>query len=217
MSTSSEPPPSCPPTRVLVSACLLGRPVRYDGRGAPRVHPVLARWQAEGRVVAICPEMAGGLPTPRPPAEITHGDGGARVLDGLARVIDITGADVTTPFVTGAQAALDAARQHGITLAVLKEGSPSCGSGYIYDGSFSGQRLAGQGVTAALLAAAGVRVFSEQEFDAADAAAADAAAADAAAADAVATNATAGAATTMATTTVDTAADITRAGRARPA
>ncbi|OZI55319.1 purine-nucleoside phosphorylase [Bordetella genomosp. 5] len=207
MSTSSEPPPSCPPTRVLVSACLLGRPVRYDGRGAPRVHPVLARWQAEGRVVAICPEMAGGLPTPRPPAEITHGDGGARVLDGLARVIDITGADVTTPFVNGAQAALDAARQHGVTLAVLKEGSPSCGSGYIYDGSFSGQRLAGQGVTAALLAAAGVRVFSEQEFDAADAAAAEA----------VAASAVASAATALAATTVDTAADITRAGRARPA
>ena len=155
--------------RVLVSACLLGRPVRYDGRGASRVHPVLARWQAEGRVVAVCPEMAGGMPAPRPPAEITRGDGGARVIAGLARVVDVTGADVTTPFVAGARAALEAARQHGIALAVLKEGSPSCGSGYIYDGSFSGQRLPGQGVTAALLADAGLRVFSEHEFDTADA------------------------------------------------
>ncbi|MFJ1299952.1 DUF523 domain-containing protein [Pseudomonadota bacterium AL_CKDN230030165-1A_HGKHYDSX7] len=168
MATPSNAPAS--PALVLVSACLLGRPVRYDGRGAPRVHPVLARWQAEGRVVAICPEMAGGMPTPRPPAEITHGDGGARVLAGLARIVDVTGADVTQPFVAGAHAALEAAQRHGIALAVLKEGSPSCGSGYIYDGSFSAQRVGGQGVTAALLTEAGVQVFSEHEFDAADAA-----------------------------------------------
>ncbi|MFJ1057095.1 2-thiouracil desulfurase family protein, partial [Bordetella bronchiseptica] len=62
---------------VLVSACLLGRPVRYDGRDAATGHPVLARWQAERRVVAVCPEVAGGLPTPRPPAEIAAGAGGA--------------------------------------------------------------------------------------------------------------------------------------------
>ncbi|OZI69359.1 DUF523 domain-containing protein [Bordetella genomosp. 1] len=155
---------------VLVSACLLGRPVRYNGTGAPQGHPVLARWQAEGRVVAVCPEVAGGMPTPRPPAEITRGAGGASVLGGRARVVDATGADVTAPFVCGAQAALAAAQRRGIAVAVLKEGSPSCGSGYIYDGAFDGTRVPGVGVTAALLAGAGVQVFSEHQFDAADAA-----------------------------------------------
>lgn len=154
---------------VLVSACLLGNPVRYDGRDARCQHPVLARWLAEGRIVSLCPEMAGGLPTPRPPAEIEAARGGRAVLEGRGRVIDHTGQDVTPAFARGAEQAVSIARSRGIRLAVLKENSPSCGSRYTYDGSFSGVRLPSMGVTAAALQEAGVRVFSEAEFETAQA------------------------------------------------
>lgn len=154
---------------VLVSACLLGQPVRYHGRAVDGDDAVLARWQAEGRVVAICPEVAGGLPTPRPPAEIAGGATGEHVLRHSARVMDNTGADVTHAFLDGAQQALMLARRHGVRVAVLKEGSPSCGSGFIYDGSFRGRRIGAPGVTAAHFIEAGIHVFSEHQFAQADA------------------------------------------------
>lgn len=149
---------------VLVSACLLGHPVRYDGRSVPGDHAVLAGWLDAGRVVSVCPEVVGGLPIPRPPAEIEPGADAVAVLAGRARVMTVSGEDATRPFVEGARQALDVARRRGIRIAVLKEGSPSCGSGYVYDGSFSGRRLPGVGVTARLLAEAGVRVFSEHQW-----------------------------------------------------
>jgi len=147
--------------RVLVSACLLGERVRYDGREKGSEHPVLRRWLAEGRVVKVCPEVEGGLPVPRPPAE--------RQPDG--RVVMKTGLDVTGAFTRGAAEALRLVKAHGLTVAVLKEGSPSCGSGFIYDGSFSKTQLPGEvGETTRLLRANGVRVFSELQWDEADAA-----------------------------------------------
>lgn len=149
---------------VLVSACLLGSPVRYNDIHQRCESEVLARWQAQGRVVPVCPEVAGGLSVPRPPAEITLGAGGAMVLQGRARVVDPQGNDVSAAFITGAQHALMQAQGKGIRVAVLKEGSASCGSGYIYDGTFSGIRVAEQGVLAALLESAGIRVFSEAQF-----------------------------------------------------
>lgn len=155
--------------RVLVSACLLGQAVRYDGAAKPAGSAVLARWQAEGRIVPVCPEVAGGLPVPRPAAEIAQGAGGDAVLAGMAPVLCRDGSDVSAAFIGGAQAALALARRHGLRVAVLKEGSPSCGSARIYDGSFSGRSQPGQGVTSALLVAAGLRVFSETQFEAADA------------------------------------------------
>ena len=155
--------------RILVSACLLGHPVRYNGLDKKTDDDHLRRWVEEGRVVSVCPEVAGGLPVPRPPAEIAGGGGGAAVLSGEARVIALTGADVTLEFVHGADHALAKAAEHGIRVAVLKEGSPSCGSSYSYDGSFTGARVPVPGVTAARLAAAGLRVFSEHELAAADA------------------------------------------------
>ena len=85
--------------RVLISSCLLGNPVRYDGRGVPHGDAILARWREEGRVVAVCPEVAGGMPIPRPPAEIDPGENAASVLAGRARVVAVTGDDVTAPFV----------------------------------------------------------------------------------------------------------------------
>lgn len=148
--------------KVLVSRCLLGHPVRYDG-GASGPHAPLARWQAEGRVVALCPEVAGGLPTPRPPAEIPGGQG-VDVLAGHVPVVDVTGADVTDAFVAGAEVALQLVRLHGIKVAILKANSPSCGNLETYDGSFSGVRLPGEGVTAALLRREGVQVFSELQL-----------------------------------------------------
>ncbi|ANY89936.1 MULTISPECIES: DUF523 domain-containing protein [Pseudomonas] len=149
--------------KVLVSACLLGQPVRYDGRDSG--HPdILQRWQAEGRVVPLCPEVAGGLPTPRPPAEIPGGQGAA-VLDGRAQVVTVTGMDVSEAFLAGAREALALVRQHGIRVAVLKAGSPSCGNRLTYDGTFSGVKVPGEGVTTALLRREGVQVFSELELE----------------------------------------------------
>ena len=155
--------------RILVSACLLGRPVRYDGRAKRAGDAVLGRWQAEGRVVPFCPEVAAGLPTPRPPAEIAGGADGADVLAGRARIVEADGRDVTDAYLRGARLALEAAAAAGCRLAVLTDGSPSCGSGFVYDGSFSGRRHAGQGVTAALLAAHGLEVVSEAGIEALDA------------------------------------------------
>lgn len=151
--------------KVLVSACLLGQPVRYDGRDSG--HPgLLQRWQAEGRVVPLCPEVAGGLPTPRPPAEILGGQG-AQVLEGQVQVLTVGGEDVSEAFLAGARQALELVRRYGIRVAVLKSGSPSCGNRLTYDGSFSGVKVAGEGVTTALLRREGVQVFSELELEAA--------------------------------------------------
>ncbi|MBK6426545.1 MAG: DUF523 domain-containing protein [Blastocatellia bacterium] len=153
---------------ILVSACLVGESVRYNGGDKRTDHPVLQRWLGEGRVVTVCPEVAGGLSVPRPPAEIVGAAGGLSVLSGVARVIDDRGRDVTGQFVRGAEHALAVARSKSIRIAVLKEGSPSCGLGYIYDGSFTGTRVSDVGVTAACLERAGIYVFSEAQLEEAD-------------------------------------------------
>jgi uncharacterized protein YbbK (DUF523 family) len=146
--------------KVVVSACLLGAPVRYNGTDKKTNHPILQRWVDEGRVVSICPEVLGGLGTPRPPAEIVH-------VAGIRRVRANTGRDVTGEFERGAAEAFEQAVRHGARLAILKEGSPSCGSAYVYDGSFTGTRVDGEGVTTALLREHGLRVFAESELAAA--------------------------------------------------
>ena len=151
--------------QVLISSCLMGMPVRYDGGSKRCLHPVIARWQEEGRLLWLCPESEGGLPTPRAPAEITSGASGIDVLRSHARVVDRDGNDVSAAFVRGSDAAVKAVMTAGIRVAVLKEGSPSCGSVWIADGSFTGVRVARDGVTAAALKAAGVQVFSENELD----------------------------------------------------
>lgn len=148
--------------KLLVSRCLLGHKVRYDG-GAHGPYDLLQHWQDEGRIVALCPEVAGGLPTPRPPAEIPGGQGGG-VLDGRLPVLTDDGADVTAAFVAGAEIALRLVNQHGLRVAVLKARSPSCGNTHTYDGSFGGQLVEGDGVTAALLKRHGVRVFNETQL-----------------------------------------------------
>ena len=152
--------------RMLVSACLLGNPVRYDARAKPLAHAGLQRLMAAGRVLAFCPEVAGGLPIPRPAAEIRGGDGAA-VIDGRVRVTTHNGADVSDYFLEGARQALALCQQQGIRVALLTDRSPSCGSSEIYDGSFSRRRIAASGVTTALLRQHGISVFSEHQVDAA--------------------------------------------------
>jgi len=161
--------PTATSVAILVSACLLGQPVRYDGRAKRCAHPLLQRWVDEGlRLVPVCPELAGGLGVPRAPAEIARGAGGQQVLTGAAQVLDAQAQDVSAAFVTGAQQVLALAQRHQIRLAILKQGSPSCGSAYIYDGSFSGQKVPNTGVTTALLQQAGIQVFGEDQLAAAD-------------------------------------------------
>ncbi|MBZ8142117.1 purine-nucleoside phosphorylase [Rubrivivax gelatinosus] len=155
------------PARVLVSACLLGEAVRWDG-GHRRLDAALLRqWQAEGRVVGFCPECAAGLPVPRPPAEIEPGADAAAVLAGRARVLTQDGADQSAAFVAGAEAAWQAARDAGAVAALLKDASPSCGSRCVHDGRFAGATVPGRGVAAQRLAAAGLVVFAETEIEAA--------------------------------------------------
>ena len=133
--------------KLLVSACLLGENCKYNGGN--NYSPAVAALGERYELVPVCPEQLGGLPTPRVPAE-RRGD----------RVVNREGADVTEAYRLGAEAALEAARTQGIRRAVLQERSPSCGSGQVYDGTFSGRLIPGKGVTAQLLEANGVEVFS---------------------------------------------------------
>ena len=137
---------------LLISACLLGVQCRYDGGSKP-VMPTVALME-QYHLIPICPEQLGGLPTPREPSE--------RRAD---TVVSRSGADVTAQFRRGAEQALHLARIFGCKKAVLKERSPSCGAGEIYDGSFTGARVPGDGVTAQLLKANGIAVFGESEIE----------------------------------------------------
>ena len=135
---------------ILVSACMLGCPCRYDGKSKTN-DGVLALMEHHA-LIPVCPEQMGGLATPRPPAE-RKGDG----------VFTENDTDVTAQYRRGAEEALRLARLYGCTCAILKERSPSCGSGQIYDGSFSRTLIDGDGVTAALLKQNGIAVYGESE------------------------------------------------------
>ena len=146
---------------ILVSSCLFNNPVRYSGDGNPC--PLIIQYQDCGHFIPICPECAGGLPTPRPPSEITGGSG-ADVWAGKAQVINDIGQNVTENFKNGALAYLHHLQEANITAAILKERSPSCGSNLIYDGSFQGKRIPGQGVMAALLQKYHIPIYSEENL-----------------------------------------------------
>lgn len=142
---------------LLVSACLVGLPTRFDG-GHHRDRPVL-ELARRFTLVPVCPEQLGGLGTPRPPAEIQGGTAGA----GAERVLGADGSDVTEGFRRGAAAVLAVARLVGAEAAVLKARSPSCGVGETYDGTFSRTVRPGSGVTAALLAREGLELYTEED------------------------------------------------------
>ncbi len=147
----------------LVSACLLGLATRYDG-GHNLNEAVQLVFGSRSCIIPICPEQLGGLPTPRPPAEIAGGDGAA-VIDGRAAVVTAAKKDVTASYLKGAEQALLIAQMFKADGAVLKARSPSCGSGKIHNGSFSSHYMDGDGVTAALLKRRGIPVFTEEDLD----------------------------------------------------
>jgi len=149
--------------KILVSACLMGLKVRYNGKEKAQMTKQLARWQQEQRLVIHCPELAAGLPVPRPPAEIESADG-KDVMCGQARIIENTGKDVTEHYQLAAWLALRAAQETGCSAALLTDGSPTCGSQFIYSGSFNSQRKLGMGVAASLLSEHGIVIFSETQF-----------------------------------------------------
>ncbi|TPD51415.1 MAG: DUF523 domain-containing protein [Thalassolituus maritimus] len=149
--------------KLLVSACLLGEPLRYDGNDnagkASHLKSLLSQWQEEGRVIPVCPETLGGLPTPRPPAEIISATG-SMVLDGDAQVATKQQVDVTDPFIRGAEETLILAKKYQCSAALLAARSPSCGNNLIYNGSFNGTLIKGDGVTTALLKRNNILCFS---------------------------------------------------------
>lgn len=158
--------------KVLISSCLLGAPVRYDGRSVPveaqAGAQILDRWKAEKRLVLVCPEVMGGLSIPRPSAEIQGPGGGQGVWDGSAQVrTKPESLDVSQQFMAGAMFALETVQKWNIRVAILKENSPSCGSSFIYDGTFSRTKLSDSGVTSALLKSQGILVYSENEIESA--------------------------------------------------
>ena len=148
-----------------VSGCLLGRNCKYNGGN--NSNDKVVDFCRDKKYAVICPETSGGLEAPRSPAEIVGGDGKA-VLRGAAKVVSRDGKDVTREFLTGAKVSLDhmihAAEDGEEIVAVLKARSPSCGSGTIYDGSFSGVLVEGDGVTAALFKSKGIKVLSELDL-----------------------------------------------------
>ena len=137
--------------KILISACLLGVRCRYDG--ASKACPGVEELARKHTLIPVCPEQLGGLPTPRPPAE-RQGE----------LVVTHSGADVTEQYRRGAEETLRLCRLFGCEAAVLKERSPSCGSGQVYDGTFSGTLTAGDGVTAALLKEHGIPVYGEGDL-----------------------------------------------------
>jgi uncharacterized protein YbbK (DUF523 family) len=149
--------------QILISACIAGEAVRYDGKGFPVKDALLRKWLKEKIALPFCPEVSGGLATPRPPAEIQGGTG-LDVLDARARIVTIQGEDVTDNYILGADRALSFAKKHGIVAAILKEKSPSCGSHTIYDGTFTGCPMPGNGVTAALFRRHHIVVFNEVQI-----------------------------------------------------
>lgn len=146
---------------LLVSSCLAGLEVRYNGTHS--LNHKIQELVREGKAMMVCPELLGGLSTPRDPAEIIGGDGEA-VLNGTAKVRVESGIDVTEPFIKGAYETLKKAQEVGATTVVLKQNSPSCGSTHIYNGEFSNAKIPGYGVTAALLIRNGIKVISEESL-----------------------------------------------------
>ena len=140
--------------KIIVSACLLGNPCRYDGRSKPCDKAIALKERTDIEITEICPEQLGGLPTPREPSEIC-GD----------RVISRASNDVTDFFERGAREALKIALKSGCTYAILKSNSPSCSPCKVYDGSFSGKVIDGMGITARLFKENGITVVSEDEID----------------------------------------------------
>jgi len=149
---------------ILISACLLGNPVRYDGTDLFLDHPLIKKWLDQDRLIAVCPEVEGGMSVPRAAAEITNGDGKS-VLGGKSRVMDSEGEDVTNSFIKGALKTLKMALDNDCVAAILTEHSPSCGSNKVYDGTFTKTKRDGVGVTTSMLEQNHIPVFNQEQLE----------------------------------------------------
>ena len=136
---------------IMVSACLVGKNCKYNGGN--NYNEKVCKYLVNKEYITVCPECDGGLAIPRDPSEILRG-----------RVYSKGGRDVTKEFMLGAQKTLEKALKHDVTLAILKQSSPSCGSGSIYDGSFTNKKISGDGMTAALLKKHGIKILTEKDF-----------------------------------------------------
>lgn len=147
---------------ILVSACLLGINCKYNGEN--NKNEEVENFLKDKKFIIACPEQLGGMTTPREPSEIVRLDG-YDVINGKTSVINNQRLDVTKKFKKGAEETLKIAKLYNCKEAILKEGSPSCGTNYIYDGTFTGKKKNGVGVTTALLRESGIKVISEKELD----------------------------------------------------
>ena len=138
--------------KILVSACLVGKNCKYNGKSNFNID--IKKLEEKYEFVLICPEVMGGLSTPRVPSEILND-----------KVISKEGIDVTKNFFDGAKCALDIALKNNVKFAILKDGSPSCGSNYIYDGTFTSTKIKDMGVTAKILSSNGIKIYSEKDID----------------------------------------------------
>jgi len=143
----------------VISACLLGIPCRWNGKS--KINKKAFGVYLKGNAILVCPEIIGGLPTPRPACEIIGGDG-KDVLNGRAKIFDKKGKDFSKDFANGSAIALEKiVKKHGIKKAILKSGSPTCGVGHIFSGKFDGKRKKGMGIFAAMLEKNGVEIIEE--------------------------------------------------------
>ena len=140
--------------KILVSGCLYGWHVRYDGVDTPSTDDRFLKWKEEGILVPVCPEVFGGLETPRPDSQ-RQGD----------KVMACTGEDVTEEYMKGAYEALRLAKENDVVCCIMKEDSPSCGSKFIFDGTFTDTKIPGVGCAVELLKDAGFKIFDEDEID----------------------------------------------------
>jgi uncharacterized protein YbbK (DUF523 family) len=145
----------------LISACLCGLNSKYNGGN--NLNPYWLEMLARGELIPVCPEQLGGLPTPRPPCELLGGDG-YDVLKSNALAVTKNGQDITEHLLKGATETLNLALQANVDGAIFQSRSPSCGSGLIYDGTFSKKLIKGDGVTTVLLKQNGLPVWSEHEY-----------------------------------------------------
>lgn len=146
--------------KILMSACLLGNKLRYDGQHNLIHHQIIENWLNDKRVLALCPEVTSGMSVPRLPCEIVN--------EAPLQVMDIKGNDQTHLFIKGAKIALALVHKHKIKVAILKQSSPSCGSRFRYDGQFAKQKIPGEGVTARLLRQHNVTIFDENQIEQAE-------------------------------------------------
>ncbi len=147
---------------LLVSACFLGINCKYNGGN--NINNDIIELGTKFNLIPVCPEQLGGCATPRLAAEIQGGEG-KDVLEGMAKVVRKDGIDVSSEFKKGAEEVLKIAKLMNIETAILKARSPSCGVGYVYDGTFSGKLKVGNGVTAEILKRNGIKIITEEEIE----------------------------------------------------